>query len=153
MNWKIKIQNPAFWLGTVIGIFSIIGGYFGIQGTDVTNWSVVTNTLGAAIANPYVVWIVFIYIVGLFIDTSTIGFKDSDVTMAKISIDQTAEDIIKEQQFKAENAEVAGVNKISAANTESAETEPAAAQTLTAEQANAVISQISGMVATETAVQ
>ncbi|MBC3889521.1 hypothetical protein GH810_14500 [Acetobacterium paludosum] len=141
MNLKIKVQNPAFWLGTVIGIFSIIGGYFGIQGTDVTNWGVVTNTLGAAIANPYVVWIIFIYIIGLFIDTSTLGFKDSPVTMAKISISQTAEDIIKEQQLKAETAETEPETAVTPETTV-----VATAPTLTAEQASAVITQINSMV-------
>lgn len=97
MNWKIKVQNPAFWYGMVIGIFSIIGGYFGITAPDLTSWTVVTNTLGAAIASPYVVGMIVVYVMGLFIDLSTFGWKDSEVTRAKTSIDQTAQDIVNLQ--------------------------------------------------------
>lgn len=97
MNWKIKVQNPAFWISMVIGIAVIIGTYFGISAPDLTSWLIVTNTLGAAIANPYVMFTILIYVVGLFIDLSTIGFKDSAVTIAKTSIDQTAQDIINIQ--------------------------------------------------------
>lgn len=95
MNWKIRVQNPAFWVGMVIGICGIIGSYFGITAPDLTSWQIITDTLGAAIACPYVVGLVIIYILGFFVDLSTVGWKDSTVTKEKSSIDQTAEDIVK----------------------------------------------------------
>ncbi|MBK5244276.1 MAG: hypothetical protein JJE18_04495 [Eubacteriaceae bacterium] len=108
MNWKIKVQNPAFWISMVIGIAVIIGTYFGISAPDLTSWLIVTNTLGAAIASPYVCLTILIYVLGLFIDLSTIGFKDSAVTIAKTSIDQTAQDVInlqlKQASLKAQEA-------------------------------------------------
>lgn len=107
MNWKIKVQNPAFWMSMIIGVCGIIGTYFGITAPDLTSWTIVTNTLGAAIACPYVVGMIVIYIIGLFLDLSTMGWKDSAVTMAKTSIDQTAEDIIKAQIQEKENKTVA----------------------------------------------
>ena len=100
MNWKIRVQNPAFWVGMVIGICGIIGTYFGITAPDLTSWTVVTDTLGAAIACPYVVGLVIIYILGFFVDLSTFGWKDSAVTKQKTSIEQTAEDIIKDKIAK-----------------------------------------------------
>lgn len=167
MNLKIRVQNPAWWITLIVGIAVIVGGYFGIKATDITTWRAFTDTLGAAIANPYVVGSVIVYILASLFDLSTLNFGDSLVTKAKISISQTAEDIIKEQFTKEqeEAKEAAVTNAVNTVNTESTESDPetavtpeatvaaAATPTLTAEQANAVISQISGMVATEKAVQ
>jgi len=163
MNLKIRVQNPAWWITLAVGIAVMVGGYFGIQATDITTWKIFTDTLGAAIANPYVVISIVIYILASLFDFSTLNFGDSLITKAKISIGQTAEDIIKEQFTKEqeEAKEAAVTNAVNTVNTGSVETEPetppetiiVAPPTLTAEQANAVISQISGMVATETAVQ
>lgn len=166
MNLKIRVQNPAWWITLAVGIAVMVGGYFGIQATDITTWKIFTDTLGAAIANPYVVISIVIYILASLFDFSTLNFGDSLITKAKISIGQTAEDIIKEQFTKEqeEAKEAAVTNAVNTVNTESTESDPETAATpettmaaptptLTAEQASAVISQISGMVATGTVVQ
>lgn len=109
INFKIKIQNPAFWYMALIGLFSIIGAYFGISATDMTSWKAVTDTLGAAIANPYVVWTLLVYIIGLFVSFDTTGLKDSVITNAKNSLADSTVEIVKEQMLK-EDEEVATAN-------------------------------------------
>jgi|LGVF01.2.fsa_nt_gb phi LC3 family holin len=104
INWKLRLQNPIFWIGMVIGIGSIILGYFGLTAPDLTSWGKVLETVIMAINNPYVVGSIAIYVLGLFIDTSTLGFKDSVTSIAKNNIKESTELIIKEQII-AENEE------------------------------------------------
>jgi len=97
MNWRLRVQSPAWWATVIIGVAVIIGSYFGVNATDITTWKIFTDTLGAAIANPYVCGSIFVYILTSIFDFSTVGWSDSAVTKAKKSIDQTAEDIVKAQ--------------------------------------------------------
>lgn len=130
-NWKIKVQNPAFWYYLIIGVFSIIGTYFGIKGADMTSWKAVTDTLGAAIANPYLIWLVLVFIVGLFISLDTYGASDSAITMAKSSLDQSTVEIVK-TQIKADEAKEAAVTNYenTEAPTKTEETTAAESQAL-----------------------
>ena len=95
MNILLRLKNPTFWIGMVIGIGTIILSYFGLTAPDLTTWAKVGETLIMAISNPYVVGSIIVYILGLFVDLTSLGFKDSAIVMAKTNVSQTAEEIIK----------------------------------------------------------
>jgi hypothetical protein len=73
---KKRLTNPIFYVNTLIGIATVIGGYFGVTGTDLTSWKVLIDTIVNAAQNPYVVFMVISYVYGVFVSTDTSGLSD-----------------------------------------------------------------------------
>lgn len=54
-----------------------VGAYFGIKAQDVTNWHILWDTLGKAIANPYVLLTVAMSVYNTIINPTTKGVTDN----------------------------------------------------------------------------
>jgi len=85
MNWKIRLQNYAFWVG-VIGLVGMVVVYFspGFDFTPVKEILMAALTLCAML--------------GIVTDPTTSGVADSKVSEEKMSINETAEDVVKKMQ-------------------------------------------------------
>ena len=105
MNWKLRLQNKAFWITWVVGIVTILGSYLGLSAEDITTWEKLFNVLSLIGGNPMVLVVIVIFTLGLLFDFTVPWFKDSITTLLKTNINDSAELIIKEQII-AENEEV-----------------------------------------------
>ncbi len=76
INWKVRANNPQFWFQIFLAIAVPIGTYFGVTGKDVTSWKVLTDLIGQAVSNPYVIAMVVVSVYNAVNDPSTKGVKD-----------------------------------------------------------------------------
>lgn len=83
MNWKIRLNNYAFWLG-LIGLIGMIVVYFVPDFDFGPVKEILTAVLGLMVT------------LGVITDPTTPGASDSAVTLQKTDINQTAEDVIKD---------------------------------------------------------
>ncbi|CEP79300.1 Small integral membrane protein [[Clostridium] sordellii] len=70
---KNRVKNPYFWLGLTGVIFSSAG----IDFKTLTSWDLLANALLDILANPVAVVAVIAALVGVFVDPSSKGLKDS----------------------------------------------------------------------------
>ena len=54
INWKVRFnkQNILFIAQVILSVVMPILGYFGIQASDMTSWSIVWDTIVKAVSNP-----------------------------------------------------------------------------------------------------
>ena len=59
INWKVRFnkENILFIAQVILSVVAPVLGYFGLQASDLTTWSMVWQTFLDAISNPYVVLI------------------------------------------------------------------------------------------------
>ena len=72
MNMSVRFKNIFFWLGLIGTIFS--AAKIDIQ--TMTSWSLLIDALKNIIMNPIMLLSVVAAVIGVFVDTSTPGFKD-----------------------------------------------------------------------------
>ena len=84
INWKTRIQHPAFWIGLAGVAVSPILAYNGATLADYTTW----NSVGAAIVdtvkNPYLIGSVIFAVLGFLgvtTDPTTKGITDSETAL------------------------------------------------------------------------
>lgn len=70
---KNRVKNPYFWLGLTGVIFSSAG----IDFKTLTSWNLLGNALLDILSNPVAVVAVIAALVGVFVDPSSKGLKDS----------------------------------------------------------------------------
>ncbi|WP_338658810.1 phage holin [Paraclostridium sordellii] len=70
---KNRVKNPYFWLGLTGVIFSSVG----IDFKTLTSWNLLANALLDILANPVAVVAVIAALIGVFVDPSTKGLKDT----------------------------------------------------------------------------
>lgn len=73
MNIKVRLKNVWFW----IGLIGVILSAMGVQPETFTSWEIVKEHFMNLIKNPYMLGSVIIAILGVFIDPTTKGIKDS----------------------------------------------------------------------------
>lgn len=77
INWKVRINNPVFWIQVGLAILAPILVYLGITAEDLTSWSVLGSVLFEAIKNPYVLGLVILSVWNAINDPTTKGLSDS----------------------------------------------------------------------------
>lgn len=77
MNLKVRLKNPWFW----IGLIGVILSAMGISAETLTSWSAVGNALIDLVTNPFMLGSVAIAVLGVFVDPTTEGIKDSAQAM------------------------------------------------------------------------
>lgn len=77
INWKVRFNNPQFWINLAISIFAIILAYFGLNWSQMTTWSSIGVILIDAVKNPVVVFAILSCIWNALNDPTTKGLSDS----------------------------------------------------------------------------
>ena len=80
INWKVRLQNPVWWLGMVGIVMSPILAYLGLAYSDLTTWSSLADVFIKFISNPYLIGTVVVAVlgaIGVTIDPTTKGLSDS----------------------------------------------------------------------------
>ena len=72
MNMSVRFKNIFFWLGLIGVIFSAAN----IDIQAMTSWGLLIDALTSIVMNPFMLLSVVAAVVGVFVDTSTPGFKD-----------------------------------------------------------------------------
>lgn len=72
MNISVRFKNIFFWLGLIGVIFSAAN----IDIQAMTSWGLLIDALTSIVMNPFMLLSVVAAVVGVFVDTSTPGFKD-----------------------------------------------------------------------------
>ncbi|MDD3267238.1 MAG: phage holin [Burkholderiales bacterium] len=73
INWKVRVNNPFFW----IGLIGVILTAMGVNPETFTSWSILIEQIKILFSNPYLLGTVIIAIIGVLIDPTTSGIKDS----------------------------------------------------------------------------
>lgn len=77
INWKVRFNNPMFYVQLVLSVLTPILAYSGLTATDLTTWAALGDVLVQAISNPYVLSLVIVSVYNALIDPTTKGFGDS----------------------------------------------------------------------------
>lgn len=60
IDWKARCKSAVFWAQLVLAVLMPILTYFGLNGSDVTTWQILGETLLNAVSNPYVCALVIV---------------------------------------------------------------------------------------------
>ena len=74
INWKLRLQNPWFYIGLV----GIVLTAMGVSPETLTSWGAVYVALQNLISNPFMLGSVAVAVLGVFIDPTTAGIGDSE---------------------------------------------------------------------------
>ncbi|MEX5651215.1 phage holin family protein [Staphylococcus cohnii species complex 1658] len=128
INWKVRVNNPQFWLAIVLAIVVPPLAYTGIEFSSVTSWGKLFSIMGQGFANPYVVVMMIVSIYNAISDKTTKGFGDTAIAKQylrprsdkdpkyaldwEVNIDKkTNAKLQAEEEKQAENSEVVdGIN-------------------------------------------
>lgn len=77
INWRVRANNPQFWVQILLAVAVPIGAYFGISGSDITTWGKLSDLIINAVKNPYVLFTIAVSVYNALIDPTTTGISDS----------------------------------------------------------------------------
>lgn len=80
INWKVRLHNPAWWLGMAGIVMSPVLAYLGLAYSDLTTWSSLADVFVKFISNPYLIGTVVVAVlgaIGVTVDPTTKGIGDS----------------------------------------------------------------------------
>ncbi len=87
INWKLRLQQPTWWLGVLSVILSPVLTYFGLTYEDLTTWESLGEIFSNFISNPYLIGVVIVALLGALgvtVDPTTAGVKDSERAMGYV---------------------------------------------------------------------
>lgn len=77
LNWKIRLQNPMFYLQIILSFFIPVLGYLGLNWSEVTTWGSFFDVVYAALSNPYCLSIAMVSVFNAIVDSTSPGISDS----------------------------------------------------------------------------
>lgn len=77
INIPVRLKNPWFWVGLV----GIILTAMGVSPEMFTSWGILWDNIVALVKNPFMLGSVALSILGVFVDPTTSGVKDSKQAM------------------------------------------------------------------------
>ncbi len=77
VNFKVRIKNPMFWVGIIGMIISAVG----VAPETLTSWASVGDMLIAFVSNPVAIGSFVMGLLGIIVDPTTSGLKDSTQAM------------------------------------------------------------------------
>ena len=83
INWKVRLQNPMFYVQIVASFLLSILGYMGLTAPDITSWGILFNVVGDALMNPYCLMMALGGVYMSIVDTSSKGVSDDQATLEK----------------------------------------------------------------------
>ena len=84
INWKVRLHNPAWWLGMAGIVMSPVLAYLGLTYSDLTTWGSLADVFVKFISNPYLIGTVVVAVlgaIGVTVDPTTKGISDSERAM------------------------------------------------------------------------
>jgi len=81
INWKVRFNNPIFWIQLVAAIILPILAYMGMSWEDMTSWPILGKLLVDAVKNPVIVVSILASIWNAVNDPTTAGITDSAEAM------------------------------------------------------------------------
>ena len=81
INWKVRVNNPLWWVQIALSIITPILAYAGINASDVTTWAALGNLLLGAVSNPYVLALVGVSVWNACNDPTVRGLSDSSLAL------------------------------------------------------------------------
>lgn len=84
INWKVRFNNPLWWVQIALAVFGPIFAYFGLMWDDMTTWGAIIDLLFKAVKNPVVFVAVVVSIVNAVNDPTTKGIGDSETAITYI---------------------------------------------------------------------
>lgn len=73
INWKVRFKNPYFW----VGIIGVILTAAHISPEVLTSWPLLAGAFIGIVNNPFVLGSVLLAVLGVVLDPTTAGIKDS----------------------------------------------------------------------------
>lgn len=86
INWKVRLENPMFYVQIGASFLLPVLGYMGLSGSDITTWNTLFETIGAALLNPYCLMIALVSVYNAIVDTSSKGVGDDQTTLDKTKL-------------------------------------------------------------------
>lgn len=74
MNLTNRLKNPWFW----IGILGVVLTAMGADPEMFTSWEIVVDKCKELVGNPFMLFSVFIAVLGVFVEPTTKGITDGD---------------------------------------------------------------------------
>lgn len=84
INWKVRFNNPTFWIQLVLSVIVPVLAYFGLNWSDMTTWGSILDLMGKAANNPVVVVSIVMSIFNAVNDPTTKGLSDSKKALTYI---------------------------------------------------------------------
>ena len=99
INWKIRSQNPIFFVQVALSFFVPVLAYLGLNWSDVTTWGSFFEVIMAALSNPYCLSIALVSVFNAVVDSSSPGISDSKhVLCLKCLFDDCDEHEVEEKE-------------------------------------------------------
>ena len=80
INIPVRMKNPWFW----VSLLGVILTAMGVSPEMFTSWDAVIQAIRELVNNPYMLFSVFLAVLGVFIDPTTAGVGDSARAMTYI---------------------------------------------------------------------
>lgn len=77
INWRIRFQNPTFYVQVLLAVLTPILAYVGLSFADLTEWKTLFELLQSAYSNPYLLGLVVVSVFNASTDPTVKGLKDS----------------------------------------------------------------------------
>lgn len=74
LNWTVRLRNPWFW----VSLAGVILTAMGTRPETLTSWGALWQAAVELLGNPYSLGSVALAVLGVFIDPTTEGLRDSD---------------------------------------------------------------------------
>ena len=74
INIPVRFKNPWFW----IGLIGVILSAMGVSPDMFTSWGAVWQAIVNLVSNPFMLGSVVLAILGVFVDPTTAGIRDSN---------------------------------------------------------------------------
>ena len=84
INWKVRLNNPQFFVQVLLAVLLPILAYMGLTLQDLTTWVELGNVLLNAVSNPYVLGLVVVSVYNAISDPTTKGISDSKQAMTYV---------------------------------------------------------------------
>ena len=69
LNWKIRSQNPMFYIQIILSFFIPVLGYLGLNWSEMTTWNSLFDMILAAFSNPYCLSIAAVSVFNAIVDS------------------------------------------------------------------------------------
>ncbi len=98
LNWKIRSQNPMFYIQIILSFFIPVLGYLGLNWSEMTTWNSLFDMILSAFSNPYCLSIAAVSVFNAIVDSTSPGVSDSEHVLCLKCIFDNCEDHDNKEQ-------------------------------------------------------